>query len=188
MPEQSSEVTSLLQQWSQGDHDALARLMPLVLEDLRRIALHFLRNEKQGHTLQPTALVNEFYLRFIGQREARWQNREQFFSIAAMLMRRILVDYAKSRQAAKRGGKVVKVPLAELVDLPETRDRDVVALDEALSRLAKIDPRQGKIVELRFFMGLDHEEIAEVLGVSVTTVKREWRLARLWLFRELGHG
>ncbi len=187
MPEKDPDVTSLLQEWSQGDASALSRLMPLVFADLRRIALHFLRNEKQGHTLQPTALVNEFYLRLIGQRDVQWQNREQFFGIAAMLMRRILVDYAKGKQAAKRGGKVVKVPLDELVDLPATRDLDLVALDDALSRLSELDPRQSRIVELRFFMGLSHEEIARVLEISVTTVKREWKLARLWLFRELGN-
>lgn len=186
MPEQPSEVTQLLYQWSHGDPAALERLIPLVFEDLRRIAARCLRNEGQGHTLQPTALVSEVYLRLVGQRQIQWQNREQFFGVAALLMRRIVVDYAKGRQTAKRGGGVVKVPLDEAIDfLPEVSGVDLVALDGALSRLAEIDPRQSRIVELRFFMGLSHEEIAEILEISVTTVKREWKTARFWLFREL---
>jgi RNA polymerase sigma factor (TIGR02999 family) len=185
MPDTPPEVTQLLQDWSRGDPAALERLIPLVFDDLRRIAIRCLRGESQGHTLQPTALVNEVYLRLIGQRQTHWESRSQFFSFAALLMRRILVDHAKGRQAAKRGGGVAKVPLDEAIDLPETRGVDLVALDEALSRLAEIDRRQSRIVELRFFMGLSHEEIADVLEISVTTVKREWKLARLWLFREL---
>jgi RNA polymerase sigma-70 factor (ECF subfamily) len=186
MPESPSEVTQLLHEWSHGDSAALERLIPLVFDDLRQIAGWCLRKEGQGHTLQPTALVSEVYLRLVGQRKIQWQNREQFFGIAALLMRRILVDYAKGRQAAKRGGGVVKVPLDEAIDfLPEANGVDLVALDAALSRLAEIDPRQSRIVELRFFMGLSHEEIAEILEISVTTVKREWKTARLWLFREL---
>jgi len=180
-----SEVTKLLQDWSQGDASALERLIPLIFEDLRQIAGRLFQRESEGHTLQPTALVSEVYLRLIDQRQVHWQNREQFFGVAALLMRRILVDYAKGRYAAKRGSGIPKVPLDETIMVPEMRDLDVVALDEALSRLAEIDPRQGRIVEMRFFMGLGHEEIADVLDISATTVKREWRTARLWLFREL---
>lgn len=183
----NSDVTRLLQDWSQGDPSALERLIPLVFEDLRQIAGRLFQRESDGHTLQPTALVNEVYLRLMDQRKIHWQNREQFFGVAALMMRRILVDYAKGRQAAKRGSGAPKVPLDETIAVPELRGVDVVALDEVLSRLAEIDPRQGRIVEMRFFMGLSHEEIAEVLEISVTTVKREWRTARLWLFRELSH-
>lgn len=181
----TSDVTQLLQEWSQGDAAALEKLIPLVFEDLRQIAGRMFQRESDGHTLQPTALVNEVYLRLMDQRKVQWQNREQFFGVAALLMRRILVDYAKGRQAAKRGSGVQKVPLDEALALPELKGVDFVSLDEALTRLAQIDPRQGRIVEMRFFMGLSHEEIAEVLEISVTTVKREWRTARLWLFREL---
>jgi RNA polymerase sigma-70 factor (ECF subfamily) len=185
MSTSSADVTKLLQTWGQGDASALERLIPLVFEELRQIAGRMFQRESEGHTLQPTALVNEVYLRLMDQRKVRWQNREQFFGVAALMMRRILVDYAKGRQAAKRGSGAPKVPLDETIAVPELRDLDVVALDEALSRLAEFDARQGRIVEMRFFVGLSHEEIAEVLGISVTTVKREWRTARLWLFREL---
>ena len=163
----------------------MERLIPLVFEELRQIAGRMFQRESEGHTLQPTALVNEVYLRLMDQRKVHWQNREQFFGVAALMMRRILVDYAKGRQAAKRGSGAPMVPLDEAVAVAELRDLDVVALDEALSRLTEFDARQGHIVEMRFFMGLSHEEIAEVLRISVTTVKREWRTARLWLFREL---
>jgi RNA polymerase sigma factor (TIGR02999 family) len=180
-----ADVTKILQDWSQGNASALERLIPLVFEDLRQIAGRLFQRESDGHTLQPTALVNEVYLRLMGQRKIHWQNREQFFGVAGLLMRRILVDYAKGRQAAKRGSGAPRVPLDETIAVPEMRGLDVVALDEALSRLAEVDPRQGRIVEMRFFMGLSHEEIAEVLEISVTTVKREWKTARLWLYREL---
>lgn len=185
MPTPPVDVTKILQEWSQGDASALERLIPLVFEDLRQIAGRLFQRESDGHTLQPTALVNEVYLRFMGQRKPHWQNREQFFGVAGLLMRRILVDYAKGRQAAKRGSGAPRVSLDETIAVPEIRDLDVVALDEALSRLAEVDPRQGHIVEMRFFMGLSHEEIADVLKISVTTVKREWKTARLWLYREL---
>jgi RNA polymerase sigma-70 factor, ECF subfamily len=181
----TSDVTKLLQDWRQGDAAALEKLIPLVFDDLRQIARRLFQREADSHTLQPTALVNEVYLRLMDQRKVHWQNRDQFFGVAALLMRRILVDYAKGRQAAKRGSGVPNVPLDETIAVPELRDVDVVALDEALSRLAEFDARQGRIVELRFFMGLSNEEIAEILGISVTTVKREWRMARLWLYREL---
>ena len=185
MPTPPVDVTKILQDWSQGDASALERLIPLVFEDLRQIAGRLFQRESDGHTLQPTALVNEVYLRLMGQRKMHWQNREQFFGVAGLLMRRILVDYAKGRQAAKRGSGAPRVPLDETIAVPEMRDLDVVALDEALSRLAEVDPRQGRIVEMRFFMGLSHEEIADVLKISVTTVKREWKTAKLWLYREL---
>lgn len=185
MPDLQVDVTQLLQDWSHGDGEALDKLIPLVFEDLRRIAGRMFQRESDGHTLQPTALVNEVYFRLVDQKNVHWQNREQFFSVAALMMRRILVDYAKGRKAAKRGSNVPKVPLDEALQIPDLKDVDVADLDEALSRLAELDPRQGRIVELRFFMGLDNEEIAEVLGISPTTVKREWRTARLWLYREL---
>jgi RNA polymerase sigma-70 factor (ECF subfamily) len=181
----TSDVTKLLQDWSQGDPSALEKLIPLVFEDLRQIARRLFQRESDGHTLQPTALVSEVYLRLMDQRKVHWQNREQFLGVAALLMRRILVDYAKGKQAAKRGSGAVKVSLDEALAIPELQGMDFVALDEALSRLAEIDPRQSQIVEMRFYIGLSHEEIAKVLDISVTTVKREWRTARLWLFREL---
>jgi RNA polymerase sigma-70 factor, ECF subfamily len=180
-------VTELLQQWSEGDPSALERLLPLVFQDLRQIASRMFRRESDGHTLQPTALVNEMYLRLIDQRNVQWQNREQFFSVAALLMRRILVDYAKSRKTAKRGKGIPKLPLDEalgVVDLGKS-NVNVIALDEALTRLAELDPRQARIVDLHHFMGLSHEEIAEILKISESTVKREWKTARMWLLREL---
>jgi RNA polymerase sigma factor (TIGR02999 family) len=180
-----SDVTELLQDWSQGDTSALGKLIPLVFKDLREIAGRMFQGESEGHTLQPTALVNEAYLRLKGQRNVHWQNREQFFGVAGMLMRRILIDYAKGSKAAKRGSGIPNVLLDETIAAPELRNLDWVALDDALTRLAELDPRQGQIVEMRFFTGLSHEQIADVLGVSVTTIKREWKTARLWLFREL---
>ncbi|HEY2289500.1 MAG TPA: sigma-70 family RNA polymerase sigma factor [Thermoanaerobaculia bacterium] len=180
-----SDVTKLLQEWSQGDAAALEKLIPLVFEDLRQIAERLFKRETDSHTLQPTALVSEVYLRLMDQRKIHWQNREQFLGVASLLMRRILVDYAKGRQAAKRGSGIPNVQLDEMIAVPELRGVDVVALDEALSRLAELDQRQGRIVEMRFFTGLSNEEIADILGISVTTVKREWRTAKLWLHREL---
>jgi RNA polymerase sigma factor (TIGR02999 family) len=181
----SDDVTKLLHDWSQGDTAALEKLIPLVFEDLRQIAGRLFQRETDGHTLQPTALVSEVYLRLMDQRKVHWQNREQFFGVAALLMRRILVDYAKGRQAAKRGSGIPTVQLDEMIAVPELRGVDVVALDEALTRLAELDQRQGRIVEMRFFTGLSNEEIADILGISVTTIKREWRTAKLWLRREL---
>jgi RNA polymerase sigma-70 factor (ECF subfamily) len=185
MSNPTSDVTKLLQEWSQGDAEALEKLIPLVFEDLRQIARRLFQREADSHTLQPTALVSEVYLRLMDQRKVHWQNRAQFLGVAAMMMRRILVDYHKGKQAAKRGSGTPKVPLDETIAMPEMRDFDFVALDEALSRLAELDERQGRIVELRYFIGLSNEEIAEDLGISVTTVKREWRTAKLWLHREL---
>jgi RNA polymerase sigma-70 factor, ECF subfamily len=188
MANPQADVTQLLQEWSRGDASALERIIPLVFEDLRDIASRMFRRESDGHTLQPTALVNEVYLRLMDQRNVHWANREQFFGVAALLMRRILVDYAKGRQAVKRGSGVPKLPLDAAIGVAAIQDNlDMVGLDEALSGLAEIDERQSRIVQMRFFTGLSHEEIAEVLGISVTTVKREWKTARLWLFRELSN-
>lgn len=184
-----SDVTSLLVRWSEGDQQALEQVLPLVYGELRRIASNQLRRERKDHTLAPTALVNELYLRLVDQRRTSWQNRAHFFGLAAQLMRRILVDYARTRSAGKRGGGVARIPLDEVLDgdaLPDDSGvADVLAIDDALERLASIDPDQARIVELRFFGGLNVDEIAAVLGRSPRTVKREWRLARAWLYREL---
>jgi RNA polymerase sigma factor (TIGR02999 family) len=185
MSESLNSVTKLLQDWNRGDPEALQRVFPLVFADLRQMARRHFAREPSGHTLQPTALVSEVFLKLQGQREIQWENRKQFFAVAAMLMRRILVDYAKGRHTHKRGEGVVRVPLEKALDVAEAKNLDVGALDDALSRLGELDPRQARIVELRFFTGLKHEEIAELLSVSVTTVKREWNSARLWLYREL---
>lgn len=180
------DITGLLRDWSKGDPSALDKLIPLVFEDLRQIAARMFKRESEGHTLQPTALVNEVYLRLMDQRKIHWANREQFFGVTALLMRRILVDYAKRRDAAKRGSGAVKLPLDDALGLAVFQDRiNFLDLDAALSRLAELDSRQSQIVEMHHLIGLSHEEVAEVLKVSVTTVKREWSTARLWLFREL---
>jgi RNA polymerase sigma factor (TIGR02999 family) len=180
-----AEVTALLADWSDGDSDALERLIPLVVDELRRLAGGLFRRESEAHTLQPTALVNEVYMRLADQRRVSWDNRSQFFAFAALLMRRVLVDHAKARKAAKRGGGAAKIPLSEELALGEVVDLDILALDQALASLAQFDPRQARVVELRFFAGLSHEEIAELLDVSLSTVKRDWRTARLWLYREM---
>ncbi len=179
------EITQLLSEWSTGEPEVLARLMPLVLADLRQMAERHFARESPGHTLQPTALVNELYLKLLGSRTVQWQSRAQFFAFAAELMRRILVDHARARQTEKRGGDVVKIALDAVPDEPLEENLDLIALDEALVSLAAIEPRQSRIVELRFFGGLSVQETAEVLGISSRTVKREWRLARIWLFRQL---
>jgi RNA polymerase sigma factor (TIGR02999 family) len=185
----SKEVTALLIRWSRGEADALDRLLPLVYGECRRIAARKLECERDGHTLDPTALVHEMYLRLVDQRGAKWQNRAQFFGIAARLMRRVLVDHARARHARKRGGSAVLVSLDAAADAPaESACADVLAIDEALGRLARLDPDQVRIVELRFFAGLTVEETAHVLGRSARTVKREWQLARAWLLRELRAG
>lgn len=180
-----NDVTALLHEWSVGDREALSRLMPLVFEELRHIAAGYFAREGEGHTLQPTALVNEVYLRLLGRRTVHWQNRAHFFGFAAELMRRILVDHARGRQTVKRGSGFPRISLEESQAPPEERDVDLIALDDALNTLETMDPRQKRIVEMRFFAGLTNEEIAELLDVSPTTVKREWRTARLWLFREI---
>ncbi|MEM7350931.1 MAG: sigma-70 family RNA polymerase sigma factor [Acidobacteriota bacterium] len=186
MPQTSSEVTQLLDLWTEGDKNALPKLMPLIVEDLRGIARKHLAREAPGHTLQPTALVNEVYLRLIGRRTVSWQNRAQFFAFVAGMMRRVLVDHARRRMTAKRGSDIVRVSIDETIQLPMgDKDPDLLALDEALKSLAAVDPRQSRIVEMRYFTGLGVKEVAEVEGISPTTVKREWRTAKLWLYRQI---
>lgn len=182
------EVSLLLQAWCRGDESALEKLMPLVYSELHRLARRYMMRERIGHTLQTTALVNEAYLRLIDAKTVQWQNRAHFFAISAQLMRRILVDFARSRGYQKRGGDVRKVSLDEAAVLSPVPDADLVELDDALSALAAVDPRKAKVVELRFFGGLTPEETAEVLKVSPDTVFRDWRLAKVWLLRELKHG
>ena len=181
----SEPVTSLLVRWRGGDKAALDALMPLVYSELRRLAHHYLQRERSDHTLQSTALVHEAYARMIGQNLPEWQNRAHFFGVAAQLMRQVLVDYARNRQAAKRGGSVCKLTLDNAEAEAKHADVDVVALDDALHALAKIDPQQSRVVELRFFAGLSIEDTSEVMGVSPSTVKRDWNTARVWLYREL---
>lgn len=175
------DLTQLLNKAQTGDKSSLDELLPLVYNELRRIAENQLRNERDDHTLQATALVHEAYLRLLEQREVDWQNRAHFFSIAAEMMRRILVNYAVQRNAQKRGDGVTKIELDEANGFSDEKDFDLVALDDALKNLAKFDQTQARIVELRFFGGLTIEETAEVLGVSGSTVKREWRMAKAWL-------
>ena len=179
-------ITQLLVDWSKGERKALDKLMPLVYSELRRLAGNYLRRERQGHTLQPTALVNEAYLKLIDQKNAKWQNRAQFYGVAAQLMRRILVDHARAHQADKRGGSEqqrLSITSAErIVQQPEV---DLLALHEALEELATLDPQQERIVELRFFGGLSIEETAEVLHIGHATVERDWKMARAWLRRKL---
>ncbi len=182
------EITQLLVAWSNGDEQALTSLMPMVYEELRRLASRHLGRERAGHTLQTTALVHEAYLRLIDQKEVQWQNRAHFFAIAAQMMRRILVDYARARRFDKRGGGARQVSLDEALMVSDERAADVVALDEALRSLAEFDERKSKMVELRFFGGLSIEETAEVLGVSPGTVMRDWTLAKAWLQREISKG
>lgn len=179
------EITQLLSAWSDGDKEALELLIPLVYDELYRLARGYMNREQAGHTLQITALVNEAYLRLVNWKEARWENRSHFFGVAAQLMRRILVDFARSRNYEKRGGGLRQIELNEIADLSVCRDTDFVMLDDSLKSLAEIDQRKSRIVEMRFFGGLSVEEVAEVLDVSPRTVMREWSLARAWLFREM---
>jgi RNA polymerase sigma factor (TIGR02999 family) len=182
------DITQMLAEYRQGDRDAIDRLMPLVYAELRRIAARSLRAERREHTLQPTALVNEAYLRMVDQQNAAWQNRAHFLGCAARLMRNILVDHARAHRADKRGGRQMRVSLGEDLLLVEEREVDLLALDAALVRLAEQDEQKSRIVELRYFGGLSTEETAEVLGVSDRTIKRAWALARAWLRRELERG
>ena len=184
----SENLTQLLMDWSKGDAQALEKIIPLVYRDLHRLAERYLRFESPSHTLQSTALVHEAYLRLIDQRNTRWQNRAHFFGISAQLIRRILVDHARARKAGKRGGDAAKIQIDESVAAPEQQNLDLVVLDDCLKALAAIDPQQARVVELRYFAGLTVEETAEVMHVSPTTVKREWRLARAWLHREISKG
>jgi RNA polymerase sigma factor (TIGR02999 family) len=179
-------VTELLEKWSTGDRDALDDLMPLVYDELRRLAGIYLRRERPDHTLQPTALVNEAYMLMVDQNRAKWQNRAQFIGVAAQMMRRILVDHARADRAVKRGGQNYTVSLSEADRFGDSPDVDLLRIHAALERLAALDAQQSRIVELRFFGGLTIEEAAEVLGVSHTTVERDWKVSRAWLRRELG--
>jgi RNA polymerase sigma-70 factor (ECF subfamily) len=181
----SHEVTELLVDWSNGDQTALDKLVPLVYDELRRMAHHYMARESPDHTLQTSALVNDAYLRLIDQKRTNWQNRSQFFGIAAQLMRRILVDHARSHAYAKRGGGAIKIPFDEASVLSPQRAAAVVALDDALNQLATIDPRKCQIVELRYFGGFTVEETATLLEVSDVTVMRDWSLAKAWLRREI---
>jgi RNA polymerase sigma-70 factor, ECF subfamily len=186
--ENNQEITQLLQEWREGKGEILDRLMPLIYDELHRQASRYLRKERAGHTLQTTALINEAYLKLIDQRDVVWQNRNHFFAIAAQAMRRILVDYARERHREKRGGAAENLPLDEaaFVVSPE-KGVDLVALDEALNRLAKLDERQARVVELRYFSGLSIDETAEILGVSNVTVRRDWDFAKAWLHSQLSN-
>jgi RNA polymerase sigma factor (TIGR02999 family) len=181
-----AEVTQLLQQWSSGQEQALDRLLPQIYDELKKLAASYLRRERADHTLQPTALVNEAFLKLVDQRSAKWQNRAHFFGIAAQAMRRILVDHARAHAASKRGGGMRKVPLEDAGLIGWDVDVDLIALDDALTRLAVMDRQQSRIVELRFFGGLTMEETALVMHISPATVGREWRMAKAWLSAELG--
>jgi RNA polymerase sigma factor (TIGR02999 family) len=182
----SHNITHLLKEWSDGDERALDLLMPLLYEGLRQQAARYLRRERRGHTLQTTALINEAYVRLIDAKDVRWQNRAHFFAIAANLMRRVLVDHARRRDAEKRGGSQIRLTLNDVLAMTDQTDVDLLAIDEALNRLASIDPQQARVVELRFFSGLSVEETAAALGISAKTVKRDWSVARAWLRREIG--
>lgn len=179
------EITQLLVDWRGGDQTALDKLMPLVYDELHRVARHYLGQERAGHTLQPTALVNEAYLRLIDQQNSDWQDRTHFFAVAARIMRHLLIDYARSRRYAKRGGGALQVSLNEAAAASPEQSFELLALDEALTRLAAIDERKALIVEMRYFSGLNVEETAEALNLSAITVKREWLKAKAWLYREL---
>lgn len=180
------QLTQLLEQWQEGNQEALESLMPVVYSELKRLAGSYLRRERPDHTLQSAALVNEAYLRLIEQRDTRWQNRAHFYGIAAQAMRRILADHARGHNAAKRGSGLPELELNEAVAQAQSRSVDLLDLEEALQKLEKLDPQQGRIVELRFFSGLSIEDTANVLGISPATVKRDWAAARAWLFREIG--
>lgn len=180
-----NEITEQLIAWSKGDAAALEKLIAAVYHELRRMADNYLRGEDSGHSLQPTALVHEAYLRLIDQTKIEWHNRAQFFGVAAQMMRRILIDHAKARHRLKRGGAAIRVALDENTDFTQERAAELIALDEALQTLAELDQRKSRIVELRYFGGLSVAETAQVLGISDKTVMRDWNLAKAWLYREL---
>lgn len=179
-------ITQLLEKWREGEQGALDELVPLIYTELRRLAAAYLRRERHGHTLQATALINEVFLRLIDQHDVRWQNRAHFFGVAARLMRQILVDHARAHQAAKRGGAHYNLSLSRADRMADQSSVNVLTLHHALQRLEALDPRQSRVVELRFFGGLTIEESAEVLSISHATVEREWKMARAWLRHELG--
>ena len=182
------DVTTLLGDWSRGDRDALAKLVPIVYQELRALAASYLRREPAPNTLQPTALVHEVYLRFAGQRQVDFHNRTHFYGAAAQIIRRVLVDHAREKQASKRGGDAKRVTLDAASLLPEQKDVEIVKLDDALSALEEFDPKKARLVELRYFAGLSVSQTAELMGLSERTVKREWAIARGWLFERLNGG
>lgn len=184
-PPASHDVTQLLLEWRNGDPQALEKLTPLVYDELRRLARRYLRQERDGHTLQATALVNEAYLQLIGHQQMEWQNRAHFIGVAAHLMRHILVDHARAHAAAKRGGGAQALPLDEAIEIPGKPAPDLLALDDALQDLAKMDERKSRIIELRYFGGLSIEEIAEVTGIFAATIRRDLRMAEAWLGRQI---
>ena len=184
----AAEITGLLVDWSNGDRAALDKLLPLVEQELHRLAHTYMRRENRDHTLQTTALVNEAYLKLIDQKKTHWQNRAHFFAIAAKIMRRILLNYARDQRRQKRGGNALQVSLSEATTFTLDRPEELIALDEALERLAAVDERKSHVVELKYFGGLETDEIAEVLKVSSITVLRDWRFAKAWLFREIENG
>lgn len=179
------EITQLLAEWSNGNQAALDKLYPLVYEELRRLAHRFMRRERKGHTLQTTALINEAYLRLVDQKHVHWANRSHFFGISAQIMRRILVDHARGYLREKRGGGAQRVSLDETALVTKERARELIMLNEALDNLAKQDPRRSQVVELRYFGGLNNDEIGEVLKISANTVTRDWNMARAWLYQQL---
>lgn len=183
-----ADITALLVDWGNGDRAALDRLLPLVERELHRLAHSYMRREDPDHTLQTTALINETYLRLVDQRKVAWQNRAHFFGIAAQIMRRILLNYARDQNRQKRGGKAIHVSLSEAMIMPAEKDRELIALNDALTRLEALDERKSKVVELRYFGGLSVEEAAEVLEVSPITVMRDWQFAKAWLAREMQNG
>ena len=182
-----TNVTQMLLEWRGGNEDALERLMPMVYDELRRLAAHYMRTERKSHTLQATALVNEAYIRLVDMKVS-WQDRAHFFAVAARLMRRLLVDHARGHRRAKREGDAVKVTLGEALEVSSSPASNVLAVDEALTRLAEFDPRKSEILELRYFGGLNNDEVAEALNISRATVQRDLRLAKTWLIRELKRG
>jgi len=184
-PSKPHEITELLEQWSGGNQAALDQLYPLVYAELRQLARSYMRREPKGHTLQTTALINEAYVRLVDQQSVRWQNRSHFFAISAQIMRRILVDHARRHLQAKRGGGAKRISLDEAMIVAKERSAEVLMLDEALSNLARLDPRRSQVVELRYFAGLNNSEIASVLKISENTVMRDWNLARAWLYQQL---
>lgn len=187
VPSQPGEVTRLLKDFRDGDKDAEAKLVPLIYSELRRLAAYYMKGERQGHSLQPTALVHEAYLRLTGMRGIDWQNRSHFFAVAAQVMRRILIDHARAQRAKKRGGLWGQISFEEAQVAAFSRPEQLIALDEALNRLAELDARQSRIIELRFFAGLSEEETGEVLGISARTVKRDWRVAKAWLYDQISN-
>jgi RNA polymerase sigma factor (TIGR02999 family) len=182
------DITALLVDWSKGDKSALDKLFPLVERELHRLARSYMRKENPDHTLQTTALVNEAYLRLVDQRNTNWQNRAHFFGIAAQIMRRVLLNCARDQNRLKRGGRAIHVSLSEALIMPAEKNRELIALNDALDRLKAIDERKSKVVELRYFGGLSVEESAEVLGVSPITIMRDWQFAKAWLAREMQNG